>query len=136
MHEGAYDENVNVDKQLTLSGIGMPVVDAGGSGSAITLSADGIVIGGFMVTNSGYYQDAGIKVTSNNNTITNNNVSNNKCGICLSSSSNNTLYHNNLADNADHNAYDTGTNTWDSGSEGNYCHANLIFRRNIESCEY
>ena len=42
-----YHENVNVTKQLTLSGIdtgsGKPVVDAGG-GSAITLSADEITL--------------------------------------------------------------------------------------------
>jgi len=41
-------------------------------------------------------------------------------GVHLSSSSHNTLYHNNLADNIFHNAYDTGTNVWDSGSAGNY----------------
>ena len=39
---GTYYENVNVSKQMILRGIGMPVVDAGGSGSAITLAADGI----------------------------------------------------------------------------------------------
>jgi len=38
----------------------------------------------------------------------------------MDSSSNNTLYHNNLINNTDHNAYDSYTNQWDSGSEGNY----------------
>ena len=67
---GIYYENVNVTKQLTLRGIGNPVVDAGGSGSAITLSANGIALGGFAATGSGYYYyspEAGIMVTSNNN---------------------------------------------------------------------
>lgn len=57
VHSGAYNENVNVTKQLILKGIdtgsGKPVVDAGGSGSAITLSADGITLEGFTATNAG-----------------------------------------------------------------------------------
>jgi len=40
VHTGTYYENVNVNKRLILRGIGMPVVDAGGSGSAITLAVD------------------------------------------------------------------------------------------------
>ena len=87
---GIYPENVNVTKQLTLRGIGMPVVDANGSGSAITLSANGSTLEGFTATG---YPDAGIKVTSNNNTLigNNDNMTSGGIGIYLSSSSNNTL---------------------------------------------
>jgi len=46
VHTGTYYENVNVNKRLILRGIGMPVVDAGGNGSAITLGANGIVLEG------------------------------------------------------------------------------------------
>jgi parallel beta-helix repeat protein len=53
---------------------------------------------------------------SSNNTLTDNTASDDELNICLWSSSGNTIYHNNLAGNA----YDTGTNQWDSGSEGNY----------------
>lgn len=111
---GIYPENVNVSKQLILQGIGMPVVDAGGSGSAITLSADGITLEGFTATGGGYRPEAGIKVKSNNNmlsgniansnnwegidiwscnniTLRDNIASNNDYGIWLTSSSNNTL---------------------------------------------
>ena len=105
VHSGTYYENVDVNKQLILRGIdtgtGKPVVDAGGSGSAITLSADGITLEGFATTNSGSsWGDAGIKVTSNNNTITGCTASNNYWGICLdSSSSNNTITGNNATNN-------------------------------------
>ena len=87
---GIYYENVNVTKQLTLRGIGMPVVDANGSGSAITLSANGSTLEGFTATG---YPDAGIKVTSNDNTLigNNDNMNDGGIGIYLSSSSNNTL---------------------------------------------
>jgi len=48
VQSGTYYENVNVNKQLTLRGIGNPMVNANGSGSAITLSADGTILEGFQ----------------------------------------------------------------------------------------
>ena len=97
-----YYENVNVNKQLNLRGISNPVVDAGGSGSAITLAANGISLEGFTVTGSGYYAytEAGIKVTSSNNTLIGNNVySNNNDGISLGYSSNNAMSNNTASNN-------------------------------------
>ena len=100
VRSGTYVENVVVNKQLILRGIdtgaGMPVVDAGGSGSAITLNTDGIILEGFDVRDSGN----GIYATSNYNTLTNNTASNNNYGIYLySSSNNNTLTSNNVSNN-------------------------------------
>jgi parallel beta-helix repeat protein len=57
--------------------------------------------------------------SSDNNTLQNNNASNNAYGILVQDSSGNTLYYNNLIDNTQ-NAYDSCTNQWDSGSAGNY----------------
>ena len=94
VRSGRYDENVDVNKQLTLRGIdtgaGMPVVDANGGGSAITLSSGWNIIDGFIATNSTM---AGIVVTSDYNSIENNNISNNNNGngICLSFSNNNVI---------------------------------------------
>jgi parallel beta-helix repeat protein len=104
VHSGTYFENVNVTKQITLRGIEMPVVDAGRSGSAITLASSGIVLEGFTATGAGPTPEAGIKVISSGNTLIGNNVSNNityswgvmySHGIYLVSSSNNTLIGNN-----------------------------------------
>ncbi|RZB28793.1 MAG: hypothetical protein AEth_01795 [Candidatus Argoarchaeum ethanivorans] len=83
--------------------------------------------------------------SSSNNTLTNNTASNNIYGIYLQSSSNNNMltnntassntrynihlyyssnnnlfYHNNLINNPNHNAYDTGTNQWNTSTVGNY----------------
>jgi|GEM_PF-6766446 len=97
---GTYYENVNVNKQLILRGMdtgsGKPVVDAGGSGSAITLNADGIMLEGFTATNSGSsLGDAGIKVISRYNILTGNNASNNnKYGVYLQNSSDNRILDN------------------------------------------
>ena len=95
---GTYMENVNVTKWLILRGIGMPTVNANGSGDAITVSADACVVDGFNVTGAGsgsvFDFIAGIRVTSDDNTLVNNTVTNNSCGIFLSDSSNNTLINN------------------------------------------
>jgi parallel beta-helix repeat protein len=101
VHSGVYYENVVVDKSVTLKGIDQPVVDANSSGRAITLTEDRITLVGFNATNSGSSgSDVGIKVTSNNNTITGNNVSNNGVGIGLYySSNNNTITGNNVSNN-------------------------------------
>ncbi len=59
VYSGTYYENVNVSKQLILKGFdngwGKPVVNANGSGSAITLAADGITLEGFTTTGGGSY---------------------------------------------------------------------------------
>jgi len=88
VYSGTYYENVNVNKALTLRGIGMPVVNAGGNGSAITLAVDGITLEGFTAKGGGL---SGISISSNSNTLSDNNASNNTQGISLSTSSNNTL---------------------------------------------
>jgi len=140
---GTYTENVEVNKQLTL--IGDPsqpsnvVVDAGGSGNAITLEVDGCVLQGFKAQNGnrGIYLDGssantltnniansnthGIHLdSSNNNTLTGNTVSgNNDCGIKLEGSSGNTLTSNNIygntnygVDNASGTSVDAENNWW------------------------
>jgi parallel beta-helix repeat protein len=102
VYSGTYYENINVTKQLILTGIdsgkGKPVVDA--RGNAITLSAGGSTLEGFWVRNGGQ----GIYVISDNNVIKNNTVSNNGAsgfgyGISLFSSSNNVLSRNNVSNN-------------------------------------
>ncbi len=100
VHSGVYYEHVYVNKSVTLKGIDYPVVDANGSGSAITLNADGITFEGFNATNSGsMWNGAGIRVISSNNTITGNNVYNNSDGISVDSSSNNSITGNNVSNN-------------------------------------
>lgn len=148
VHSGVYYEHVNVNKQITLKGINMPILDATASGSAITLKTDGIILQGFRTINSGQWpgdgsKEAGIKVLSNNNIIENNNASNNSNGIFIIGGNNNTITGNNASNNLGYgimlsnsveniifknnfirnykqNAYDNGTNRWDVGGVGNY----------------
>jgi nitrous oxidase accessory protein len=88
---GTYTENIEVNKKLTLSGINWPVVQAQHSGSAINISADGCVIKGLNAANSSGWNQAGIRVTSDNNAIYNNVVKSNKIGIVLDNSSSNMI---------------------------------------------
>ena len=99
---GTYVENVYVNKQLTLRGIdtgaGMPVVDAGGSGSVISLSADGITLSGFMVTGKSRTSGTGIGLHGNYCNISNNNISDIEKGIYLYYVSSNILTNNKVFD--------------------------------------
>jgi nitrous oxidase accessory protein len=150
---GTYYDHLIIDKPITLRGMDMPVLDATASGSAITITANGVMVQGFRIINSGSIRDgdgAGITVLSNNNTITGNNVSNNfngiyllkargnrifqnivrgnlGFGIRLENSSNNTIYANSFANNYRQNAYDNGINRWDNGIVGNY-HSDFVCR--------
>jgi parallel beta-helix repeat protein len=103
VNSGTYVENVAVNKQLILrgvdTGVGMPVVDASGSGNAITLAADGIVLEGFTATEGGENPNAGIKVTSRSNTLIKNNANSNKGFGITVEGSNHTLIGNNAMNN-------------------------------------
>jgi len=96
VQSGVYKENVNVNKQLVLRGVDtdgwMPVVDAGGNGSSITISANGVVLESFCAANAGPYPNAGIKITSDQNVLAGNSVWNNEWwGIYLLGSDENLI---------------------------------------------
>lgn len=101
---GTYYENVVVNKPVILRGVdtggGKPVVDASRIGNAITITADGVAVDGFVVKNSGKYY-SGIWIESDNTTISNNNISDNWFGIWVIYSSYNTIYNNTIENNGD-----------------------------------
>ena len=110
VQSGTYNEHVVVNKQLTLrgnnTGGGLPVVDAGGSGNTITISADDCILEGFVAIGSGAYPGSGIKATSSGNTITGNTATGNSgIGIYLYSSSSNTITGNTASGNTNYGIY-------------------------------
>jgi parallel beta-helix repeat protein len=103
---GTYVENINVSKNLTLHGVdsgsGKPIIDADFFESGIVLSADGITLDGFNITNSSgpaYFNWSGIDIRSNNNTISNNIITNNENGITIKNSSYDIIKNNTIKNN-------------------------------------
>ncbi len=63
---GVYHERIVVNKPISLIGRNWPVIDGGGQGDVVTISADDAVIAGFEIRNSGTSistEPAAIKVT-------------------------------------------------------------------------
>lgn len=96
VYSGTYVENVVVNKPLSLIGIdeelgpvsdtGKPVIDGGGTGDVVNITADDVTISGFTIQNSGNVldvndYDSGIQILGNNSIITYNNIANNLAGI-------------------------------------------------------
>ncbi|UCH90082.1 MAG: PKD domain-containing protein [Thermoplasmata archaeon] len=87
VYNGTYNENVEINKTITLIGERKndTIIDGGGTGSVIHIrAADGISVQNFTIRNSGNgFNDAGIKIQSVRYTlITNNNITlNNQYGI-------------------------------------------------------
>jgi parallel beta-helix repeat protein len=82
---GTYNETININKAgLTLQNGSSPVIDGGGTGTVVTITADGVTFKGFTVQNSGAGQRAGIFLNDVDNCwIQDNTVINNQIGIAL-----------------------------------------------------
>ncbi|MFO7618254.1 MAG: NosD domain-containing protein [Thermoplasmata archaeon] len=95
---GTYNENVVVNKQLTIIGAGndTTIIDGGGIGNVVTITVDWVTINRFTIRNSASsWGDAGIKLSGVQNcNIEYNNCTQNYFGIYLYSSSNNTIANN------------------------------------------
>ena len=104
VQSGTYYEKINITKRLVIRGVdvgkGLPVIDAGGEGSAINITADGVQLENFVVTNASRFGDrTGIKIASRDCIIMSNSAYNNYDGIALLNSDNNTLINNSLSNN-------------------------------------
>lgn len=119
---GTYLEHVFLNKKVELkgndTGAGLPLIDANGTGSAITIYADGAVLDGFNVTNSGHCGcgNAGIRIMSDNNTVFGNVAYKDNYGIYSGPTKGNRIYQNDLRDNYI-SAFDEGNNTWSSAPD-------------------
>lgn len=101
VRDGIYYEIVDLNKTLTLRGIdagkGGPMLDAGGKGPAIIISANGVIIEGLDVVNS---SDSGILVHSDDNVISGVSANDNGyVGIRLEGANNNTVANNDVNHN-------------------------------------
>ena len=100
VYNGVYHENVVIDKTLNLIGedkVGT-IIDGGGKGSGIKVTASWVNISEFTVKNSGSsWAIPGIYLLSNSNTISNNKIiSNNGHGIRIDGQNNNIIKDNEI----------------------------------------
>jgi len=125
---GIYFEHVTVYKSLKLVGEdkGTTVIDAGGSGTVINVTANNVDIREFTLRNSGPdFDDKGTNLDhSSNTTIRGNFIKNNRWGIWLEFAENNTVRENTI-----HNSTSAGIYLGDSAG-------NNINHNTITSAEY
>lgn len=104
VYSGTYYENVTVDKTITIMGEkrDTTIIDGGGSGNVVYITADGVNISGLTITNSGTSASAGIKIDNADNCCVENvNASDNNCdGIVLNCADNCLIIHNCIVDNS------------------------------------
>jgi len=102
VYNGTYYENVVANKTVSLVGEDRvtTIIDGGGTGSVVNVTADNVNINGFTIQNSGSTEsDSGIYVISNGNNVSCSTITNNKNGIYLHHSSNNVVSGNNISSN-------------------------------------
>jgi len=141
-----YYENLIVNKRISLVGEdpATTILDGGGIGSVITISASNVMVTGFAIQHAGVYPNSGIFFFGSNNTVISNNViiENAYCGLelketsshnivegniiannsigCLIYSPNNMFYRNSFINNTTIHVRVFEATNWDNGAEGNY----------------
>jgi len=97
---GIYYENVVINKNVLIVGESheTTIIDGNASGTVVFINASGVLLSNFTIRNSGFeWPSCGIKIEhADNCNLTNNLITSNFCGICLSNSSNNLISMNNM----------------------------------------
>ncbi len=121
---GEYSGPVVIKKRITLDGEGKVKINGGGSSSILTIEADGAVIRGLHLSNSGESHntvDAGILIKANDTVVENNIIEDSLFGIHLSNAHGNRILGNHISskNNQDISLRGDGIRLW-------YSHENLI----------
>ena len=111
VHNGTYSELLTIDKRVDLVGqhLDSVIVDGGGMGEVISLSADSVELRGLSVQNGGTY--AGIGISSDYNTLQANKVTNNEPGIHIRNSSRHNIICDHIISNNEYGIYLTESST-------------------------
>ena len=153
---GTYDENLLIDKQLSLVGIDRPVVRGKGTGSVVIVTADSCVFRGFRIEHSGgdlQSEDSGILLKSSNNRIEQNELTDVLYGIYFYRSHANVIRANTIRGRKeiDSGERGAGLHLWDSPDniiedntisdmrDGLYiqsCNGNQIRRNRVSNLRY
>ncbi len=86
IYGGVYPGPLSIDRPLTLTGYGWPVIDGNGHGTVVKVAAPGVRLRGFVISNSGDSlndENSGIAVEAPNTIIENNRLEDTLFGIYL-----------------------------------------------------
>ena len=153
---GTYNENLLIDKQLTLIGIDRPVVHGTGNGSVVVITADSCIFRGFRVQHSGadlQNEDSGILLKSSTNRIEENELTDILYGIYFYRSRGNIIRGNTIRGRKELESGERGAglHLWDSPNntiedntisemrDGLYiqsCNGNQIRRNHVSNLRY
>ncbi|MBN1281147.1 MAG: right-handed parallel beta-helix repeat-containing protein [Candidatus Thermoplasmatota archaeon] len=128
---GLYDEQVKVNKTVEVLGeeTNTTIIDSGGCGKALYLTADSVTVSGFTIQHAEY----GIALaSSSNNTIRDTIVSNHDYGIYLYSSAHNTITENTAVNNVYGIILDCASHH--NIVMGNHAHTNTIYGILLAAC--
>ncbi|UCC58694.1 MAG: right-handed parallel beta-helix repeat-containing protein [Candidatus Bathyarchaeum sp.] len=136
--DGTYYEAVTVNKKLTLIGVDYPVIDSNESRSTVMITADGVTLQGFNVTNCGYSSEpfgGGIELSGVRDCVIvgNNAYDNKRNGISLTNSNYNKIENNICANNSD------GIRLWSRSpltSSNNLIKNNICFKNRRYGIEF
>lgn len=97
---GIYHEQLTIDKPLTLLGEGRPIIDGGGRGDVIVISAEGVTLRGFVIQGTARdvaREPAAIRVTAPRATIEDNELRDVLYGISLLNSNGHVVRNNRIS---------------------------------------
>ena len=127
---GEYSGPVVIRKRITLDGGGKVTVNGGGSGSILTIEADGVVVRGLHLSHSGDSHDqvdAGILIKANDTVVQDNIIDDSLFGIHLSNAHGNQVIGNQISSkDRDVTLRGDGIRLW-------YSHENLIKDNRIKN---
>jgi parallel beta-helix repeat protein len=110
VHASIYQEHVTLYRSLILETDEGATIDGGGSLSTVTITANRCTVSGFNITGSGSrpYENAGLRIDSNGNTILGNTINGNREGGILLHGNSNTVMSNFISENGANGLYGWG----------------------------
>ena len=156
VHAGVYNENLLIDKQLTLVGIDRPTLHGSDIGSVVVITANSCIMRGFRIEHSGadlQTEDSGILLKSNSNHIEQNELTDVLYGIYFYRSSGNVIRSNTIRGRKEVESGERGAglHLWDSPNntiednsisemrDGMYiqnCNGNQVRRNHVSNLRY